>query len=42
MARQKGEDDSSTGLVVHSDRDWTNGLQSATDRVASRLPVISV
>jgi hypothetical protein len=35
MAREEGEDDSSTGLVIQSDRDWTSkanqGLQSATD-----------
>jgi CheY-like chemotaxis protein len=42
MARQEGEEDSSTGLVINSDRDWTNGLQSATDWVAITLPVISV
>ena len=42
MARQEGEEDSSTGLVIHRDRDWTNGLQSATDWVATTLPVISV
>lgn len=46
MAWQEGEDNRSTGSVIHGNRDWATrekrGLKSATDLVAVRLPLISV